>query len=117
MSTYYVCQICFHESDHLDLLSITCRYPYHHGNSPRVLVAEDRGILVAVRPLPLHFRPSGWFIKCYDGMECERKDKCTFAHSNAEKRVWNHWLKLERANPPPSAASITVSIWREREKR
>lgn len=99
--TTEVCRYC-HERNPRDisLLTLQCRSLEEHGQHDKVLVVEDCGTLVPIRPLPREFRPPGFFqICCNDQDTCRLYPDCTYAHSEAEKNVWNIVLKAER-NPP-----------------
>ena len=92
-----VCRRC-HERNPSDvvLLRLTCRSKPEHSDDDKVLVTEDCGTLVKIRPMPDKFRPPRFFRKCYDGGTCTFYPKCTYAHSEAEKNVWNTFLRDER---------------------
>ena len=95
-----VCRRC-HERNPSDvsLLILKCRSKLEHRQHENVLVTEDCGTLVKIRPMPVEFRPPRFFRKCYDGGTCRFYPKCTYAHSEAEKNVWNTLLRDERYPP------------------
>lgn len=92
-----VCRRC-HERNPSDvsLLTLKCRSKLEHSQHDKVLVTEDCGTLVKIRPMPARYRPPRFFRKCYDGGTCKFYPKCTYAHSEAEKNVWNKLLRDER---------------------
>ena len=96
-----VCQHChIINPNDLSLLELKCTSVDNHNQSDKILVTEDCGTLVEIRPLPNEFRPPRYFRMCYDAEEsCRFYPKCTYAHSEAEKRVWNMWLKDEWSRP------------------
>ena len=92
-----VCQFCYERNPNdLSLLELQCRSLLEHSQHDKVFVTEDCGTLVKIRPLPRDFRPSGFFRKCYDGASCKFFPNCTYAHSDAERNVWNALLNDER---------------------
>ena len=92
-----VCRHC-HKRNPRDvlLLRLKCRSKQKHSQYDKVLVTEDYGTLVKIRPMPAEYRPPSFFRKCYDGSTCRFYPKCTYAHSEAEKKVWNTLLRDER---------------------
>lgn len=99
--TTEVCRWCHKRNPRdISLLTLRCRCLEKHSQHDKVLVAEDGGTLVAIRPLPREFRPPGFFqICCNDQDTCRLYPDCTYAHSEAEKNVWNTLLKDERKPP------------------
>ena len=92
-----VCKRCYERNpDDLYLIQLTCRSIEQHKGAQRVLVTQEYGTLVQIRPLPTTFRPPRFFRKCYDSSEnCRFWPGCRFAHSEAEKRVWNKLREKE----------------------
>ena len=92
-----VCRRC-HERNSSDVLLLTlkCRSKLEHNQHDKVLVTEYYDTLVKIRPMPAEFRPPRFFRKCYDGPTCTFYPRCTYAHSEAEKNVWNTLLRDER---------------------
>ena len=108
-TTTNICRQCYKRNPNdLSLLELICRSSSEHSQHDKVLVTEDCGTLVKIRPLPIDFRPPGLFTKCYDGTSCKFFPKCTYAHSDAEQKVWNAWLMDERKlDPTKSRASAS----------
>ena len=96
-----VCQHCHKiNPNDLSLLDLKCTSVDNHNQRDKILVTEDCGTLVEIRPLPNEFRPPAYFRMCYDAEEsCQSYPRCTYAHSEAEQRVWNMWLKDEQSQP------------------
>ena len=102
-----ICQQCHKiNPNDLSLLELECTSVDNHNQSDKILVTEDCGTLVEIRPLPNEYSPPAYFRMCFDAEEsCRFYPKCTYAHSEAEKRVWNMWLKEERSRPHVSSLS------------
>ena len=101
-----VCHRCYERNpSNVSLLKLKCRSKLEHNQHDKVLVTEYYGTLVKIRPMPAEFRPPRFFRKCYDGGTCRFYPKCTYAHSEAEKNVWNTFLRDERERQRPQQHS------------
>ena len=99
--TAEVCRRC-HERNPTDLSLFTlhCRSSEEHSRYDKVLVTEYCGTLVKIRPLPREFRPPRFFRICNNaGGTCRLYPNCTYAHSEAEKNIWNSLLRDEQNTP------------------
>lgn len=92
-----MCYSCFlHNPNNEILLDDMCSNPEtHEGVCPLVSVAwnEQEQLLEEIRPLPQLSNYRG-FALC-NGDWC-KGGKCTFAHSELEKRAWNYELNAMR---------------------
>ena len=87
--TSNICSKCFEEDPtNYRLLSIECALRSTHGKNltSYVSVCWKEGRFHKIRPVPEDFE--GWFALCNLGPKC-KGEKCTFAHSEVEKRFWN----------------------------
>ena len=99
--TAEVCRRCHERNPNdLSLFTLHCRSSEEHSQHDIVMVTEYCGTLVKIRPLPREFRPPRYFRKCNNaGGTCRRYPNCTYAHSEAEKNVWNSILRDEQNTP------------------
>ena len=96
-----VCRRCHERNPNdLSLFTLHCRSSEEHSRHDIVNVTEYCGTLVKIRPLPKEFRPPRFFRKCNNaGGTCRLYPNCTYAHSEAEKIIWNSLLRDEQNRP------------------